>query len=79
MLHFIRQLPSATIPVATVVLLVAGMAVRGPGGAVCLLVLAVLLGWLAYLSWPSLDARGRSLRVLALVVVVGVAALQVTR
>lgn len=36
--------------------------------AVCLVVLLGFLGWLAYLSWPGLDSRGRSLRVLALLV-----------
>jgi hypothetical protein len=31
-------------------------------------VLAVFLGWLAYLSWPSLDLSGRLLRLASLAV-----------
>jgi len=78
-LHFLRQLPSATVPIAIALLFVAGIAVRGAVGSVCLLLLAVFLGWLAYLSWPKLDPRGRSLRLLALVVLGALAVLQLTR
>lgn len=78
-LHFLRQLPPAVVPIAAAGLLVAGIAVRGVVGAVCLLVMAAFLGWLAYLSWPALDSRGRSMRVLALIVLLAATALQLTR
>src|SRR5215469_5001770 len=76
-LVFLRKLPPATVPLATIVLLVGGLAIRGVAGSVLLLVLAAFLGWTAYLSWPALDGRGRSLRVLALAVLLAAAALQV--
>jgi hypothetical protein len=50
------------------VLLVIGMVVTGWPGALALLVLAVFLGWFAYLSWPNLDLSGRLLRLAALIV-----------
>jgi hypothetical protein len=50
------------------VLLLVGMLVIGWPGALALLVLALFLGWFAYLSWPSLDLSGRLLRVAALAV-----------
>jgi hypothetical protein len=79
MLHFLRQLPTAVVPIVAVLLLIGGLALRGAIGGVCLLVIAFFLGWLAYMSWPSLDLRGRSLRVLALILMLAIAALQFTR
>ncbi len=38
----------------------------------CLVVLLAFLGWLGYLSWPGLDSRGRSLRVLGVLVLLAV-------
>lgn len=39
----------------------------------CLVVLLGLVGWLSYLSWPVVDARGKAIRValLALLLVLG--------
>src|SRR6185437_9070431 len=48
-------------------LLVSGFAVPGPIGAVFLLLVAIFLGWLAYLSWPHINASGRAGRVVAVV------------
>jgi hypothetical protein len=78
-LIFLRKLPRATVPLATVVLLVAGLALRGFAGGAFLLMLAVFLGWTGYLSWPAIDARGRLLRVAALVMLCVIALLQFTR
>ena len=50
-----------------------GITVRGWAGAVLLLVVAAFLAWLAVLSWPALDSRGRALRVLALAVLAALA------
>ena len=60
-------------------LLIAGLAVRGPGGAVALCGVAVVLGWLGSLSWPRLSAAGRLGRVLAVLAMLAVAAWQATR
>jgi hypothetical protein len=43
-------------------------------GAAAFLVLAALLGWLAYLSWPSTPLPGRLLRVGAVIVLLLLAA-----
>jgi hypothetical protein len=66
-------------PVVLAVLLVAGLAVKGPGGAVALCAVAIVLGWLAAVSWPRLTTTGRAGRVLAVAIVLGVAAYQATR
>ena len=78
-LLFLRQLPSALVPAAAAVLLFAGIALRGPGGAVCLLILAAFMGWIGYISWPSADSRGRLVRLLVIAVLVAFAAWQFTR
>lgn len=79
LLLFLHQLPTWVAPVVLAVLLVAGLAVKGPGGAVALCAVAVILGWLASVSWPRLTASGRAGRLLAIAVVVGVAAYQASR
>jgi hypothetical protein len=78
-LLFLHQLPVWIAPVAAAVLLVAGLAVRGPGGAVALVGVAVALGWLALISWPRLPAGGRLGRLLAVAAMLGLAAWQATR
>ena len=56
-----------------------GPAVRGLVGAVALCLLAGLLGWLAFVSWPGLSSRGRLGRALAIACVLAVAGLQASR
>ena len=63
-LLWLHQLPRWLLPVLTAALLVAGLAIRGWGGAIALCGLAVVLAWLAAISWPRLSASGRALRVL---------------
>jgi hypothetical protein len=75
-LLWLHQLPRWLLPVLAVALLVAGLAITGWGGAIALCGLAVVLGWLALLSWPSLPAQGRLLR---LVVVAAVLVIAVIR
>jgi hypothetical protein len=78
-LLFLHQLPTWVAPLVLVVLLVAGLAMRGPAGAVALCGVAAVLGWLAALSWPRLSASGRLGRVLAVAVVLAVAGYQASR
>ena len=78
-LAYLRQLPPWTIPVLSAVLLVAGLAIKGPGGAAAIALLLVFLGWLAYLSWPRLDPAGRLLRVIILAGGVALAVWQALR
>jgi hypothetical protein len=73
-LVYLHQLPRWVLPLALVALLLAGMLGTGWVGAAALLVLAALLGWLAYLSWPSTPLPGRLLRLGAFIVLVLLAA-----
>jgi hypothetical protein len=72
-LLWLHQLPRWLVPVLAVGLLVIGFALRGWGGAIALLAVAALLGWLAAVSWPRLSAQGRLLRVAATAVIVAIA------
>ncbi len=56
--------------------LVAGLALRGPVGAACLLLLAAFLSWLLLLAWPALRPTGRWLRVGVVVLVLAAAGWQ---
>jgi len=73
-LLWLHQLPTWLLPVLAVVLLVAGLAVGGVGGAAVLCGLAAVLGWLAALSWPRLSAQGRLFRVAVICGVLAAAA-----
>lgn len=76
-LALLYQLPRWALPIGMAVVLIAGLAVSGVIGAVLLLVLAVFLGWLAYISWPSLSGQARLLRVAAGLVLIAIAVTQV--
>jgi hypothetical protein len=78
-LIFLHQLPAWIAPVVLVALLIAGLAVRGPIGAVALCGVALVLGWLASVSWPRLSSSGRTGRLLAIVIVLAVAGVVATR
>jgi hypothetical protein len=78
-LLYLHQLPAWVPSAVLAVLLIAGLALGGPGGSVALCAVAAVLGWLASVSWPRLTPAGRAGRLLAIAVVVGVAAYQATR
>jgi len=78
-LLYLHQLPRWVPPVVLAVLLVVGLAVKGPAGAAALCALAAALGWLAALSWPRLSAGGRVARLVTILVLVGVAGYQAAR
>jgi hypothetical protein len=78
-LLYLHQLPRWVPPVVLVVLLVVGLAVKGPVGAVALCGVAVVLGWLAAMSWPRLAASGQAGRVLVIVALLAVAGYQAAR
>jgi hypothetical protein len=78
-LVLLHQMPVWLPPVLVAALLVVGLAVPGPVGAVALLLVAGFLGWLAALSWPQTKGSGRLLRVAALGCVLAVAIIQATR
>jgi hypothetical protein len=74
-LLMLRQLPVWLAPVILVALLVTGLAVRTWPGAVALCGVAGVLGWLAAVSWPRLNAQGRLLRVVVIAAVLVAAGL----
>lgn len=76
MLIALRGAPRWLLPLVPVALLLAGLAVPSAWGALALAVLLALLGWLAYLSWPSLGDGGRLLRGLALLVLAALTVLE---
>ena len=78
-LVFLHQLPRWILLLIVLGLLISGFAVPGLIGAVALLLVAILLGWLAYLSWPSINASGRVLRVMALACMVVIVVWQARR
>jgi hypothetical protein len=73
-LVFLHQLPRWVLPLVLVALLLAGMLGTGWVGAAALILLAALLAWLAYLSWPATPLPGRLLRVGAFILLVLLAA-----
>lgn len=78
-LALLYRLPRWALPIGLAVVLIAGLATGGVIGAVILLALAVFLGWLAYLSWPSIGGQARALRVAAGLVLLAIAVVQLTR
>lgn len=73
----VRRMPRWLVPLVPVALLLAGLAAPSATlGSLALVVLAALLGWLAYLSWPTLTGPGRVLRSVALIALLGLAALR---
>jgi uncharacterized RDD family membrane protein YckC len=78
-LVFLTQLPKWVLLVILLGLLISGFAVPGLIGAAALLVVGILLGWLAYLSWPSLNTQARLGRVVALVCMVIIVVWQARR
>jgi hypothetical protein len=78
-LLFLHQLPAWAAPVMLALLLVVGLAVRGPVGTVALCGVAVVLGWLAMISWPRLSASGRLGRAVVIAGLLALAGWQATR
>lgn len=62
LLAWLSLRPPFLLPVAVVVLLVAGLASPPAYGVPLLLLLELLLLWLSFLSWPALDQGARVLR-----------------
>lgn len=74
MAFLFTQVPKWAAPAVLVVLLLTGFAVNNWLGGVAVLPVLAFVGWLAYLSWPSLDVGGRLLRVVMLVFLLVLAA-----
>ncbi len=76
---YLRALPRWLPPAVIAALFVGGLAVRGWGGAVMLLLVTAFLAWLAVLSWPALQPQTRLLRVAALAALLVLCAWQALR
>jgi hypothetical protein len=76
---FLQQLPRWILLLAVLALMITGFFVHGVIGAVALLLVAIFLGWLAYLSWPRVNLSGRALRVIAVTCMVVLAVWQARR
>ena len=78
-LLFLRQMPRWLLPGLLAVLMVVGLVLHGIGAALALAIIALVLSWLAALSWPRLTPGGRLGRSAVIAVVVVVAVIQATR
>ncbi|GAB1817054.1 DUF6703 family protein [Herbidospora sp. RD11066] len=72
-LVYLYQLPKIVLPIVLVVCLLAGFAIADWRGGLAMLPVIAFVGGLAYLSWPSLGAGGRVLRVAVVAFLVAVA------
>ncbi|MEO6204133.1 MAG: DUF6703 family protein [Mycobacteriales bacterium] len=75
-LVLLSQQPKLAVPVISIVLLIAGLALPRLLGAAFLLLLLLLVGWLSYLSWPVVVGPARVVRLLSVALI---AVLLVTR
>jgi len=65
-LVFLAHLPKWVPMLVALGLLITGFLVPGLIGAAALLLVAIFLGWLGYMSWPRLNTAGRVMRVVAM-------------
>ncbi|HVE64849.1 MAG TPA: DUF6703 family protein [Mycobacteriales bacterium] len=77
-LLFLRGLPRALPALLVLGVVAGGLALPGVAGAVCLVLAALVLVWLVYLSWPALSPAGRAIRVLVIAAVVVLALDRIT-
>jgi hypothetical protein len=61
--------PKLTLPGITLVLALVGVFAPVTVGVVALVLLALLLGWLAFLSWPAVTTGPRFLRIFSIVLI----------
>lgn len=67
----LAALPPLVIPGLILVLMVVGLAAPLPVALVALGIIALFVGWLAYISWPALDSRAKLMRGIMLGLVIG--------
>ncbi len=78
-LVFLHQTHRAALGLVIGAVLLLGLIVEGPVGFVALLLIALLVGWLSYLSAPRMNAGQRLLRVAGVAVIVAGAVGQLLR
>jgi hypothetical protein len=67
---FLRGLPRWLPGILVVGLLAGGLLLHGVPGAVLLAVIALLLIWLVFLSWPALPVLGRGVRLVVIALLI---------
>jgi Family of unknown function (DUF6703) len=65
----LHAMPKLTLPLATSALVAIGAFAPPMLGVPALILLALLLGWLGFLSWPVVSNGSRALRVFAVLVI----------
>jgi hypothetical protein len=70
----LHALPRPVVPLATVALVVIGVLAPPAIGTVALVVVALFVTWIAYLSWPVVPVSGKVLRVVMVALVLAGAA-----
>jgi hypothetical protein len=78
-LMFLQQLPWWVPLLVLLALMITGFVVPGWIGAVALVLVAAFLVWLAYISWPRVNTRGRVLRIAAVGCMLAAAVVQARR
>jgi hypothetical protein len=76
---FLGGLPRWVPLVVVAALMAAGLLVGGVTGAVLLVAVAGLAGWLAVLGWDRTPPAGRAMRLAVIVVLLAIAARQAVR
>ena len=69
----LSQLPRWAVLLPVLAAVVAGLAIPGLAGALFLLAVAALLGWLLATAWPVLAPAARLPRIVTIAIVVGYA------
>ncbi|HVF04055.1 MAG TPA: DUF6703 family protein [Frankiaceae bacterium] len=70
---FLRGLPRPVPGLIVLGLVAAGLLAAPPVSPLVLLVVASLLGWLAFLAWPAIPTPGKLVRVVVIALVIGYA------
>ena len=73
LLQRLHVLPQPVVPLLTIVLIAVGVLAPLPVGLVALALVLVLVGWIAYLSWPVAGTGGRIWRVLIVALLITLA------
>jgi hypothetical protein len=65
----LHELPKLTLPGITLVLALVGVFAPPAAAVPALILLALLLAWLGFLSWPVVGAGSRAMRIFAVLVI----------
>jgi hypothetical protein len=65
----LHSMPKLTLPAITLVLALAGVFAPVPVAIPALILLALLLSWLGFLSWPVVTTGPRLLRIFSILVI----------